>query len=289
MSTQPAIRSGAPPAKFASAVAWRWLTAVAVAVAAIHITTNGAYGFHRDELQVLDDARHLAWGFVPYPPLTPGIERVSLMLFGLSLRWLRLGAVLAQVGVLLFATLTAAELGGGRFAQCLTALAVAASPLPMFEATQFQYTGFDLLWMAAIVYSIACLLRTANSRWWLAIGAFAGMGLMTKYSMAFYLIALFFGLLLTPARRYLRDRWFWYGLALAIAMVLPNLAWQADHHWISLTFLHSIHARDIGEGRTAGFWFDQLRIDAPLLATPLWVAGVVWLFLGRQGRWRVLG
>jgi hypothetical protein len=39
----------------------------------LHALTNQQYGFHRDELATLDDARHLAWGFVAYPPLTPFI------------------------------------------------------------------------------------------------------------------------------------------------------------------------------------------------------------------------
>ena len=34
----------------------------------LHCLTNGEYGFHRDELAVLDDARRLAWGYVGYPP-----------------------------------------------------------------------------------------------------------------------------------------------------------------------------------------------------------------------------
>jgi hypothetical protein len=40
------------------------LVLVAVARMILHIATNGQYGFHRDELQTLDDARHLDWGFV---------------------------------------------------------------------------------------------------------------------------------------------------------------------------------------------------------------------------------
>ena len=43
---------------------------VAVLRFAIHVATNGQYGFHRDELQTLDDARHLDWGFVAYLPIT---------------------------------------------------------------------------------------------------------------------------------------------------------------------------------------------------------------------------
>jgi hypothetical protein len=40
------------------------LLGIAAAIALLHILTNGRYGFHRDELQFLSDARHLDWGFV---------------------------------------------------------------------------------------------------------------------------------------------------------------------------------------------------------------------------------
>jgi len=61
------------------------LLAIAGAMAALHVGTNGRYGFHRDELQVLSDAQHLGWGFVDVPPVTRFLERISLSLFGLSL------------------------------------------------------------------------------------------------------------------------------------------------------------------------------------------------------------
>jgi 4-amino-4-deoxy-L-arabinose transferase-like glycosyltransferase len=273
----------------AAPIAWRSVGVLALAIAALHIATNGAFGFHRDELQVLDDARHMAWGFVAYPPLTPAIERVSMALFGISLRWLRLASVIAQALVLVLTAMTVAELGGRRFAQIVAVLAVAASPLPMFSATEFQYTSFDMLWMVALVYCLARILRRGDERWWIAAGAMAGLGLMTKYTMAFYLVALCLGLLLTPARHYFRSRWLWYGLALAFVMMLPNLIWQANHQWISLTFLRHIHARDIAEGRTATYWPDQFTLNTPVFAAPLWIAGVVWLFLPAQRRFRVLG
>ncbi len=42
---------------------------VALGTVAVHLLTGGQYGFHRDELTTLEDSRHLAWGFVAYPPL----------------------------------------------------------------------------------------------------------------------------------------------------------------------------------------------------------------------------
>src|SRR5690349_23638713 len=90
------------------------LIGIAGAVAVAHLLTNGRYGFHRDELQVLSDARHLDWGFVTYPPFTPFVERIGLSIFGLSLVGLRLFSVIAQAILVVVAGLMARELGGGR-------------------------------------------------------------------------------------------------------------------------------------------------------------------------------
>jgi hypothetical protein len=262
------------------------LVGIAAIVALVHVLTNGRYGFHRDELQVLSDARHLDWGFVPYPPLTPFVERVGLSIFGVSMVGLRLFAVIAQAFAIFFTGLMARELGGGRLAQMAAAAAIALSPLPLFEGTEFQYTTFDYLWWVLIAYFVIRLLKTENPRWWLAIGATIGVGFLTKYTMGFYVCGILGGVLLTRARRYLGSAWFWGGMALGLVICLPNLAWQAKHGFISLHFLQHIHARDVGEGRVNGFLRAQFRICANLFAAPLWIAGLLGYL--RDRRYRLL-
>src|SRR5271166_910438 len=71
------------------------LFAIAAVIVLLHLLTNGRYGFHRDELQVLSDARHMDWGFVPYPPFTPFMERIAMSIFGMSLVGLRLFSVIS--------------------------------------------------------------------------------------------------------------------------------------------------------------------------------------------------
>src|SRR5246500_2588680 len=192
------------------------LVGIAAIIAVVHLLTNGRYGFHRDELQVLSDARHLDWGFVPYPPLTPFVERIGLSIFGLSLVGLRLFSVIANATAIFFTGLMARELGGGRLAQVTATLAVALSPLPLFEGTEFQYTTFDFLWWVLIAYSVIRLLKTEDPRWWLAIGALIGIGLQTKYTMAFYVAGIVGGVVLTSARRYLASGWLWARVALSV-------------------------------------------------------------------------
>jgi Dolichyl-phosphate-mannose-protein mannosyltransferase len=265
------------------------LATIALGVAILHILTNGRYGFHRDELQILDDARHMDWGFVAYPPVTPFIERIGLALFGTSLVWLRMFSVLAQAAALFVTGLMARELGAKRLGQVVAALAVAASLLPLFEGTEFQYSSFDYLWCVSIAYFLIRLLKSENPRWWLAIGAGIGLGMMTKYTMAFFTAGIVAGVLLTPARRYLKSPWLWCGAALAIVVFLPNLIWQVRHDFISLHFLRHIHTRDVGEGRADGFVRDQFRLSTNLFVSPLWIAGLWYFFAAPDGkRYRLL-
>ena len=260
---------------------------IAAAVSLVHLLTNSRYGFHRDELQTLSDALHLDWGFVAYPPFTPFVQRISLGIFGPSLVGLRLFSVIAQAAAVVMTGFMTRELGGGRLAQVTATLAVALSPLPLFEGTEFQYTTFDYLWWVLIAFFVIRLLRTEDSRWFLAIGATVGVGLMTKYTMCFYGAGIAGGLMLTRARRFLTSGWFFCGGALAVAICLPNLVWQARHGFISLHFLQHIHARDVSQGRANGWVQDQFRICANLAAAPLWIAGLVCFF--RDQRYRMLG
>lgn len=260
--------------------------AIAAAVAILHVLTNGRYGFHRDELQFLSDARHLDWGFVSYPPLTPFVERLSMAVFGLSMVGLRLASVIAQAFAIVVTGRMARDLGGGRLAQVATALGVAFSPLPLFEGTEFQYTTFDYLWWVLIAWFVIRLLKTENPRWWMAIGAAMGVGLETKYAMAFFIAGVLGGMLLTRARRYLASPWFWGGMALAVAIFLPNLIWQVRHDFISYHFLQHIHVRDVGEGRAEGFLLHQFIVCANPAVVWLWIPGLV-AFL-RDRRYRML-
>src|SRR5262249_38794880 len=98
------------------------------------------------------------------------------------------------------------------------------------------------------------------------------------------------GVLLTPARRYLKSPWLWAGAALSVLIFLPNLIWQIRHDFVSLHFLQHIHTRDVGEGRTNHFVRDQFWISASLFAAQLWLAGLYFFFAARDGkRYRLLG
>ena len=259
---------------------------IALATVIAHLLSGGRYGFQRDELATLDDARHLAWGYVAYPPITPFFGRLSLTLFGTSLIGFRFFAVLAEAIAVVLTGLMARALGGGRGAQ-LVAVA-AAIPFCLGGGALMQYVSFDYLFWVLTAYFVVRLLKSDDPRWWMAIGCTIGLGMMSKYTMGFFAIGIVAAVLLTPTRKHLASKWLWIGVALSVLIWLPNVLWQVHNHFISLDFLHAIHERDVRIGRTQGFLRDQLKLT--LLAILLCVAGLYFYLLSKAGsRFRMLG
>ncbi|WP_159015556.1 glycosyltransferase family 39 protein [Cognatiluteimonas profundi] len=265
------------------------LLALALARLLLHVALNGRYGFHRDELAVLDDARNLAWGYVAYPPLTPALGRLELLLFGTSLGGFRFFAALAQCAAMVLAGLIARELGGRRSAQLIAALAVAATPFSLLTASEFMYTAFDHLWWVLLAWMVLRLVNRNDPRWWLGIGLVIGLGMMTRYTMLFCVAGLVVGVLATPLRRQLASPWPWLGAGLSLLVFLPNGLWQFDHGFLALDFLQSIHARDVAIGRTDGFLLQQLYASTGPFLLPLWLGGLGWLVFAKDAaRYRLL-
>ncbi|HEX6269605.1 MAG TPA: glycosyltransferase family 39 protein [Anaerolineales bacterium] len=256
----------------------------------LHLLTNDQYGFHRDELATLDDARFLAWGYVAYPPLTPFLARIQLELFGISLVGFRIFSSLAQSIAIVIAGLMARELGGSRRAQVLTAIAVGIAPMSLISGALFQYVSFDYLWWVLIAYFTIRLLKSDDPRWWLAIGLVIGVGMMTKYTILYLVAGLVGGILLTSYRRHLKSPWLWRGVGISLLIFLPNLIWQIQHSFVSLEFLFDIHARDIAIGRTEGFLPEQFVVSANLFTVPFWAGGIYFYFFRPEGKaYRPLG
>jgi len=261
------------------------LACLAFGTLLVHVLTNGNYGFHRDELSTLYDGRHLAWGYVAYPPMTPFLGHISVVLFGLSLNGFRFFSALANVGSVFLTGLMARELGGGRRAQLAAALA--AVPFCLGAGAVMQYVSFDYFFWVLTAYFVIRLLRADDARWWVAIGCSIGLGMLAKYAILFLVAGLLSGVLLTDARRFLRSKWLWYGAAISFLIFLPNFLWQVQHHFIALDFLRGIHARDLREGWTRGFFPFQLK--QTLLGFPIWLAGLYsYLFRAGRGRFRPL-
>jgi len=251
--------------------------AAALAAFTVHAFGNPHYGFFRDELYFIVCGFHPAWGYVDQPPVVPLLAAGS-QLFGHSLFALRLIPACFAAGGVYITCVLASELGGGAFAQ----LVAAAGFLFSGVLTSFgMKAGPDMvglwLWPLAALYAVR-VVNGGSPRQWLAAGAALGVSIESKYSALFFIAALAMGLIATPQRRFLASPWFMAGAALAGAIALPNLIWQAAYGFPMWQVLHhGVEFRNVNVGPLT-YVFQQLLITN-IVVSPIWLAGLAWLFL----------
>jgi hypothetical protein len=250
----------------------------------VHLTTNGRYGYFRDELYYIACGRHLAFGYVDQPPFSILLLRLSELLLGSSLFAIRFLPALAGAATIAITGLIAHELGGRAWA---VALACAASLCALFNLAVgnfFSMNAFEpLLWMGC-VYLLARIINGGSPSLWLWFGVLAGIGLENKHSTAFFAAAICMGLLLTPTRRHFTAKWIWLGGVVAFAIASPNLVWQARHHWPTYELLTNISHSNKNVALSPGQFIVQQVVFMNPGTLPLWVAGLCWLFVSSDGR-----
>jgi len=256
----------------------------------LHLLTANRYGIFRDELYYYACSQHLAWGYVDMPPFIPALTWLVTKSLGSSLFVLRLIPALSESATVGLTGYLAYQLGGNRFAVALSALATAVAAVFVINGHLLGTNDFEpLLWMgcAAIVIRIV---QTGDQKLWLWFGVLSGVALLNKYSVSIFGLGIVVGLVLTSERRALAHKWIWIGGLIAFLIFLPNFVWNVRHDWPFVQLMHNIHrsGRDV-ELNPAAFFLQQVLMLNPL-AFPLWMAGLLWFFFGREGRkYRVLG
>ena len=272
-ATAPSPATGAAGQDRAGRAPVRWIALIAVAAFAVEMAVSARYGYVRDELYFLACGQHLAFGYVDQPPLTPLLARLSAVLSGDSLVALRVIPALVMAAMVALTAYMSRLLGAGRTGQVLAALAAATSGEYVAAMHELTTTVPDFFFWTVTLVLVLKLLTSGDRRWWVAIGACAGVAAEAKWNIGFLLVALAVGFALTPARRLAASRWLALGALLAVALALPDLVWQAAHGWPAFDVFARLQ-QDAGHNR-AVYVIAQI-VYTSLVLTPVWVAGLIW-------------
>jgi hypothetical protein len=249
----------------------------------IHLFTFGGYGWFRDEFYYVACSENLAFGYVDHPPLSVVILWTARTLLGDSLFAVRLLPALAGAATVLLTGLIAREMGGRRFAQALAMVAAIAAPNYLGTDHVFSMNAFDILIWTLSGYLLVRLLEEPTPRLWLLLGLSLGLGLQNKISVLWLGFGLFVGLLAMPCRRLLLTKWPWIAGAVAFAIFLPHLVWQAATGWPTLEFIQNATSQKMAPVSPLEFLSDQILIMSPL-SLPIWLLGLGWLLGTTRGR-----
>jgi len=218
--------------------------------------------------------------------VTALLAALARTLFGWSLIGLRAFTIAASAATVLVGALVARELGASRRAQTLAAVLVGLMPGMLATNLLFQPVAFDQLTTLVVLW-LALRLALGRGSWPL-LGVAAGIGLETKYTIAVVLVLLI-ATFLVWRRDVLRSWGFPVAVAIAAALLVPNLVWEAHHGWTSVHWFLNPPPSGSDETRPQ-FVVNVILLTA--VALPVVVAGVVSLIRDRALRplgWTVVG
>jgi hypothetical protein len=241
----------------------------------LNLVSIAHFGFQRDELLHLALGDHLSWGFKEVPPFIALLAKISTTIFGGSVFATRIFSTIASGLIIWFTGKTTAELGGGRFAIAVACLALIFSPAFAASGYLFQPVVFDQLWWVLTVYLVIKYINTGSPKYIYWLGIVVGIGLLTKYSMAFFAFAVIIGLLFTRQRKLLWSRPVLFAVLIAAFIFLPNIIWQLRHHLPLVTHMHNLREEQLNYIKPSDFIKQQLLING--MALFVWLPGLICL------------
>ncbi|HEX5966439.1 MAG TPA: glycosyltransferase family 39 protein [Pyrinomonadaceae bacterium] len=269
---------------------WPWVFVIALVYFALHLITSTRYGYFRDALYYLACSEHLAFGYVDQPPMIALIGWLARRTTGTSLPALLLWPALAGASRIVLTAAIARELGAKRFGTVLAAVLAATPGVWWVIDHQFAMNAFEPLLWGGLAYVVLRLIKTGNTKLWLAFGAIAGLGLQTKYSIVMFAAALILGVLLTRQRKILFTPWILAGGGIAFLIFLPNLIWNIQHNWPFLELMRNIRASGKDVVLSPAMYLVQQVLMMNPASFPFWFAGLLLLFFSRDAKsYRALG
>ncbi|HEY1934560.1 MAG TPA: glycosyltransferase family 39 protein [Acetobacteraceae bacterium] len=252
----------------------------------VRLTVAAAAPLAPDEAYYWVFSHALAPGYLDHPPMVALWVRAGTLVAGQTELGVRLlGPLSVALGSVLLMDAADRLLPGRHAGIAAATLLNATLLLGVGSAIMTPDTPLLFFWVAAL-WATARLLHSGRGAWWLAIGAFAGLALASKYTAAFLWIGIGLWLCWVPSlRRWWASVWLWAGTALGGLVFLPVVLWNAAHHWASFV-RQGGRVEDWHPARAAQFLGElvggQFGLATPLLFV-LFVAGVA---LAARRAWR---
>jgi len=269
-------RTGATTSADERLLRFALIVLLAVTAARLVWLRVGGLDLYPDEAQYWLWSLTPAWGYFSKPPLVAWLIRVSTLLFGDDPGGIRVASPLLHFATALVIFHTARRLYDARVA-CWSAIAYGTLPGVSASALLIS-TDVPLMFCWAVaLYAFVRAREPRGARWWIVVGIAAGLGLLSKYAMAYWLIsALIFLVALKDERRHLLH--FLQAVAIALLIYAPNFVWNYTHQFVS--YRHTEANADISgfalhPGAFGEFLGSQFGVFGPIFFATLLVMVVL--------------
>jgi hypothetical protein len=252
---------------------WILLFLILIKFVLQYTLVNPVYELHRDEFLHLDQANHLAFGYISVPPFTSVISKIIYLLGG-DITIIRFVPALFGALTIVFTWLIVESIEGSLLSRILASSALLFSVLVRMNIL-YQPNSFDILAWTIIFYFLIKFVKSEKTKWLYYLAVVVAMGIYNKYNLVFLIFGLTAGLLLTSKRRILTNRSFWKALLLLAILILPNLTWQVANRFPVVQHMSELKATQLDNNTSIGFLKDQVMFFSGSL---LLVAGALIAF-----------
>ena len=252
---------------------------------------DSVYEPHRDEFLYLAEGAHPAFGFMEVPPMISVFAWFTQHL-GNTMFWIKFWpSLIGALNFILIGKIVIAQ-GGRQFALFLLFCSFFFTAFLRVHFL-FQPNCLEVFFYSLIAFGLIQYVRTAENSWLYITALGAGFGMLSKYSVAFYLVSLLPAILLTRHRTIFKNRHLYYALGLGFLIFLPNLIWQYVYHFPVAYHMHELTSTQLQYVPPSQFLKDQLLMFLPCFY--IWIAGFFYLLLNPKGKpfiflcWAYLG
>jgi hypothetical protein len=238
------------------------------------------FELHRDEYLYLADADHLTWGYIEMPPLLAVMGAIS-KLFGGSVYTVYFWGGFTGALTMWLVGKIVLQLKGNITAVFFACLAFLCAGFLRMHIL-FQPNVLDVLFWTWSSYCIVCWIDTDQKKWLYWLGICFGLGMLGKYSMAFYIIGFLIAVILTNRRKWLYSPHFFRAMLLGLLICLPNLIWQYTHDFPVMHHMALLKKSQLQYNSRVDFIINQFIVALP--AVFIWLGGLWYIFANPTGR-----
>lgn len=247
-----------------------------------------------DEAQYWLWAQAPAFGYFSKPPMVAWAIAATTAVCGDGEVCVKLGSALAHFATALVLYHVARVLFDDDRAGFWTALAYGLMPGVSFSAMVITTDPFLLMfWALALLALVKVWKAGGGLGWWLALGLFVGLGMLSKYAMLFFVASLALAMAWDPdLRRQARTAGPWLALLMAAAVYAPNVWWNWANGFAS--YAHTQDNANLGGDlfnplKMLEFIGSQFGVFGPILfAVLLWIVLARWKSTTADRRFRLL-
>lgn len=241
---------------------------------------NSFYQPHRDEFLYLAEGQHMAWGYMEVPPLLSVFAWLTNS-FGGSMFWIKIWPAVFGALTFFLTGKIILSLGGKMFALVLGWLPFMLDGyMRLFYL--FQPNFLEVFFWTAISFCIIKFIQTNKNKWLYGFGICAGLGMMSKYSVAFYVMSILIGFLLTKKRNVFLNKHFYYASIIGLVIFLPNMVWQYNHNFPVVAHMQELQEEQLQYINPKDFIVSQFMMNLSFVFT--WLAGLYFVIFTKQGK-----